>query len=97
MTAPAGTGTVKDRSLLQSVQLRRVKALVVPLHKELLDLLHRGQAGHGAHTGHSDGGGVAGKSQGLALGQTGGEAEYLGSGGQNLFLITRTLATEQTF
>ena len=74
MTAPAGTGTVKDRSLLQSVQLRRVKALVVPLHKELLDLLHRGQAGHGAHTGHGDGGGVAGKSQGLALGQTGGEA-----------------------
>ena len=74
MTAPAGTGTVKDRLLLQSVQLRRVKALVVPLHKELLDLLHRGQAGHGAHTGHGDGGGVAGKSQGLALGQTGGEA-----------------------
>ena len=40
MTAPAGTGTVKDRSLLQSVQLRRVKAAVVPLPQELLDLVN---------------------------------------------------------
>ena len=30
-------------------------------------------------------------------GQTGGEAEYLGTGGQNLFLISRALAAEQAF
>ena len=33
-------------------------------------LLHRGQAGHGAHTGHSDGGGVAGKGQRIVINMT---------------------------
>ena len=53
--------------------------------------------GGGGDLTHSDGGGVAGKSQGLALGQTGGEAEYLGAGRQNLFLIARALTAEQAF
>ena len=55
-----------------------------------------------------DGGGVDGlvQAEHLAVGtyqtlevdgQTGGEAEYLGTGGQNLFLIARALAAEQAF